>query len=311
MTSMNKVIVTTTINPPTKAVALFDAMEDWTLVVIGDKKTPPDYKLNRGIYVGPDQQHAYDPKLSDAIGWNCIQRRNFGLLWAKDLGAEIVAIVDDDNIAYEHWGKDLMLGRPVTVRYFHSDLPAFDPLGATNHRHLWHRGFPLQLLPQRNYDRVEQRRIVPDIQADLWDGDPDVDALCRMEHAPQCKFDPACFPLAGSGLCPCNSQNTFLSARWLRDYFLFPHIGRMDDIWASYYVQAKGAVVVYGKPSVFQDRNVHDPIRDMRQEYLGYEHNLALVQDLAKSADAILKYLPAESARAFELYRRHFELTVD
>jgi hypothetical protein len=59
--------------------------------------------------------------------------------------------------------------------------------------------------------------------------------------------------------------------------------------------------------SAFQDRNVHERVQEVRREYLGYEHNLALLQDLGESADAILKYLPPESARAFELYRRHFE----
>ena len=39
---VKKVIVTTTINPPTEAILRFDAMTDWDLVVIGDKKTP-DY----------------------------------------------------------------------------------------------------------------------------------------------------------------------------------------------------------------------------------------------------------------------------
>ena len=46
---MKKVIVTTTINKPTKAIELFESMQDWELVVIGDKKTPSDYKLRRGI----------------------------------------------------------------------------------------------------------------------------------------------------------------------------------------------------------------------------------------------------------------------
>ena len=81
---MKKVIVTTTINQPTEAILRFDAMKDWTLVVIGDKKTPP-YRLDRGIYVTPDEQEKYDASLSEAIGWNCIQRRNFGLLWSYDL----------------------------------------------------------------------------------------------------------------------------------------------------------------------------------------------------------------------------------
>jgi hypothetical protein len=45
---MRKIIVTTTINPPTEAILKFDAMEDWDLVVIGDLKTPKDYALKRG-----------------------------------------------------------------------------------------------------------------------------------------------------------------------------------------------------------------------------------------------------------------------
>ena len=87
---MKKVIVTTTINPPTKAIDRFQSMVDWDLVVIGDKKTPADYHLRRGIYVTPEEQEKYDPDLSQAIGWNCIQRRSFGLLWAKDMKADIV-----------------------------------------------------------------------------------------------------------------------------------------------------------------------------------------------------------------------------
>jgi hypothetical protein len=53
---MTRVIVTTTINPPTKAILAFQAMEDWELVVVGDKNTPRDYHLERGIYVTPEEQ---------------------------------------------------------------------------------------------------------------------------------------------------------------------------------------------------------------------------------------------------------------
>ncbi len=154
---MKKVIVTTTINPPTKAIKLFQAMEDWDLVVIGDLKTPADYRLERGIYVPPAEQEKYDPALSEAIGWNCIQRRSFGLLWAKDMKADIVAVVDDDNIPLPGWGENLLVGREAEVNYYETDLPAFDPVGATNHGHLWHRGYPLQLLPKRDYGKKTRR----------------------------------------------------------------------------------------------------------------------------------------------------------
>ncbi|PWU09044.1 MAG: hypothetical protein C5B50_28255 [Verrucomicrobia bacterium] len=303
---MKKVIVTTTINAPTEAIEAFQAMKDWDLVVIGDKKTPRDYHLDHGVYVTPEEQETYDPALSDAIGWNCIQRRNFGLLWANDMKADIVAVVDDDNIPLNGWGQDLLVGREVEVTYYETDLPAFDPVGATNHSKLWHRGYPIQLLPKRKYDRRHTKTVRVDVQADFWNGDPDIDAICRMEHAPECDFDPSRFPIAANKLGPFNSQNTFLRAAMLKDYFMFPHIGRMDDIWGAYYLQAKGAQIVWNKASVYQKRNVHDLVRDMRQEYLGYEHNLQLVESLPGNAESLLAFLPGRSAWAFQLYQKHF-----
>lgn len=220
--------------------------------------------------------------------------------------ADIVAVVDDDNIPYGDWGKDLLVGENVEVNYYQIDLPAFDPLGATNEKKLWHRGYPLQLIPKRDYSKKEKKVLRPDIQADFWNGDPDIDAICRMEHAPECEFDPSIFPIASNKISLFNSQNTFIKGALLKDYFLFPHIGRMDDIWASYYVQAKGYKVVYGKPSVYQARNEHDLVKDMKQEYIGYENNLNLVRDLAVAPEKILNYLPERSVQAFNLYRRHF-----
>ena len=302
---MKKVIVTTTINPPTKAIHKFESMLDWDLVVIGDRKTP-EYRLQRGTYVSPEEQQKYDPALSDAIGWNCIQRRIMGLLWAHEMKADIVAVVDDDNIPLPGWGENLFVGREVEVDYYETDLPAFDPVGATNYPHLWHRGYPLQLLPKRDYSRKSRKAVTVDIQADFWNGDPDIDAICRLEHAPECKFDDAPFPMAANKMGPFNSQNTFLSGHLLKDYFLFPHVGRMDDIWGGYYVQAEGCRVVWNRASVYQDRNVHDLVRDMQQEYCGYESNLKMVEALALDPESMAQFLPGRSWWAFDLYRRHF-----
>ena len=38
--NMRKVIVTTTINPPTEAIRRFERKSAWKLAVIGDKNTP-------------------------------------------------------------------------------------------------------------------------------------------------------------------------------------------------------------------------------------------------------------------------------
>ncbi|MCA1846159.1 MAG: hypothetical protein LC792_23800 [Actinobacteria bacterium] len=303
---MTRAIVTTTINPPTKAIKLFDAMPDWHLIVVGDLKTPENYTLGNGTYLSPEDQERMDKTLSDLIGWKCIQRRSFGFLVAHEMGAEVIATIDDDNIPDETWGKDLFVGSDVEVNYYETDLPAFDPIGATNHRELWHRGYPLQLLPKRDYSSCSKRTVHCDVQADFWNGDPDIDAICRMQFAPDCDFDVSTFPMAANAIAPFNSQNTFVAGSILSDYFMFPHVGRMDDIWSAYYVQARGASVVFGKPTVFQERNPHDLVVDMKKEYLGYENNLAIVESIATDADALFKFLPSESIAAFDRYRSHF-----
>lgn len=302
---MKKFVVSTTINNVTTAIEKLDSLSDWTLIVVGDLKTPKDYKIN-GIYLSPEDQNKIDPTLSNAIGWNCMQRRNFGFLHAYKLGADVIATVDDDNIPSDLWGKTVHLNKPTEVTKYLVDDLAFDPIGATNYSHLWHRGFPLELVHSRDYSNSEKVTVIPDVQADFWNGDPDIDAVCRLEHRPKCEFDTAFFPFTANSYAPFNSQNTFVSRNVIKNYFMFPKIGRMDDIWASYYLQSLGATVVYSQPTVFQERNPHDLILDMTKEYLGYENNYKLLQDLNTSPDAIKKYIPGISWYAFELYQKHF-----
>jgi len=58
------------------------------------------------------------------------------------------------------------------------------------------------------------------------------------------------------------------------DMFRGYRIGRLDDIWMSYFVRAIadrfGDVVAYGPPLVRQDRNPHNIVRDLSEELGGY-----------------------------------------
>ena len=300
---MRKVIVCTTINSPTKAIERFDNLAGWELVVVGDQKTPHNYQLENGVYLSPNDQVKISTELSELIGWNCIQRRNFGLLYAFNSGAEVVCTVDDDNIPLDNWGEELFINKKALVKEYKTDSVAFDPIGATNYSNLWHRGFPLELIPDRNYSVSSIVEIVPDIQADFWNGDPDIDAICRLEHKPECRFEDNYFPFTSNTFSPFNSQNTFINRKAAGDYFLFPHVGRMDDIWAAYYVRSKGNRVIYNKPTVYQARNVHNLIEDMKKEYIGYENNLSLITDLKMNSEKILNYLPERSIAAWKVYR--------
>jgi hypothetical protein len=304
---MKKIIATTTINPPTSALLKYASLPGWEVIVAGDKKT--DHEKFKSIenvsYLSPDDQEKLNPALSELIGWNCLQRRNFAILEAYNRGADVVAVIDDDNIPNDDWAADLVIGKEVEVNFYYTDDVAFDSFGATDgYSHLWHRGFPLERIPYRDYSRKERKVITPQIQAIYWDGDPDVDAICRMIYAPNCKFNSDNFPIASNKISPFNSQNSIIGRMALKDYFLFPYIGRMDDIWASFYCQAKGHQTVFTKPGVVSDRSLgtvgrYSIIEDMKREYLGMEHSLNLLKKIYDDPDSISEFLPSKSWLAF------------
>lgn len=305
-----KAIVTTTIQSPTEAIAKFDALKGWTLVVAGDLRTPTDYKLENGIYISPKEQEKYNKTLSDAIGWNNHGRRNFGNLWARDMEADVIAIVDDDNIPLTHWGQSLLVGQETEVNVYETDLPAFDPIGATNYPHLWHRGFPFQLVAKREYNKNFKRKVKCDIQADFWNGAPDIDAVCRMIYAPECQFKDDVFPLTSTKPSPFNSQNIFITKEVLSHYFVLPHIsprGRMGDIWIAYHIESLGYQVVYQKPSVYQDRNEHDLTVDMVDEYIGYEKCIDIVEAISSKTYDEKEFWPAKTCQAYQAYKECFK----
>jgi hypothetical protein len=286
---MRKLIVTTTINEPTKATQMFAKMNGWDFLVVGDKKTPHD-KYKNYNYLHPEEQEKLDKPLSDMIGWNCIQRRNLGFVYALKNGYDYIATVDDDNIPLDNWGEFF---KPQKIDVFSTKFKFFDPLSVTNYNHLWHRGFPLQHVHKKN-EVTQTKKFFEkfDVQANLWNGDPDIDAVCRMIYAPECKFTNSWYTT--DCMTPFNSQNTILSKDALKHYFMFDKVGRMDDIFGSYILQKKGFKVVFGPPTVYQDRNEHDLTIDMKKEYIGYENVRNIIED--------------ESFIPFDSYNRYREV---
>ncbi len=299
---MNKFIVTTSIYPPSEATQRFAAMKDWTLIVVGDKKTPHDTYISLDcIYISPEQQELLYPKLSDAIGWNCIMRRNIGYIEAYRLGADVVASVDDDNIPYDSWGENLLIGKTLPIDTYSSDADIFDPMQLTNHPELWHRGFPLEHIRESKYiTYVGKINKHIDIQADLWDGDPDIDAVCRkITQATGIKLI-INQPFTSSQFMPFNSQNTFISRKVLPYYMVIPHIGRMDDIWGGYICQnISGATPVFMPATVYQERNIQAIKKNLLDEVIGYTDTAEFLTNI----DIFGTILPIRALEAWTEYR--------
>jgi hypothetical protein len=305
---MKKFIVTTTIQPPTLASVRFSEMKDWTFIIVGDQKTPhKEYDGGNWIYLHPDYQQKTYPELSDAIGWHCIMRRNIGFVEAWRMGADVVASIDDDNIPYSDWGKNLWVGKSIDARVYDVPEPclAFDPLSVTNHPEVWHRGYPVDTIHYSRtpvFQGIKKQKVL--IQADLWDGDPDVDAICRMIYQPTFAQLIAPYGYTSDKYIPFNSQNTFFAREVLPYYMVLPHVGRMDDIWGGYIAQyLLNTRPVFFPPTTYQQRNAQSIRKNLQDEVFGYLNTTIFLENL----NNFELLLPDNARAAYNIYRKTYE----
>lgn len=308
---MKKVIITTTIYPIRKAIREYVKIKGWDLLIVGDKKTPEgDYEIfaeknPNCTYLSIEEQEKKYKKISEAIGWNSIQRRNIGFIYAYQMGYEMFATVDDDNIPLSNWGKEIHLNTPTSVDFYELNSIAFDPLAPFKNKEIWHRGFPLELLQSRFEFNLSTKTISPLVQANLWNGDPDIDAISRISFKPVIEFPKLNKPFSSSKLFPFNSQNTIMSREAIPFYFVLPFIGRFDDIWAAYIFQHYFPErIIFADATVFQDRNEQNLVANLENEIFGYYNTFKLLHDLKNYKE----YLPEKSLAALTEYRKYFDV---
>jgi hypothetical protein len=305
---MNKTftLITTTINKP---ILLEEYIRDALLykqnlvevIVAGDKKTPistisyckyleKKYSI-LCTYLSPNDQINFLKKyksLKNFIPWNCIQRRNVGLLKFYENRSDIAILIDDDNfiLTKNYFSHHSHLGDKIKIKVINSKngwWNVCEMLEDTKKINFYHRGYPLS----KRWSTKEKNkkinflnaRVV--VNAGLWFGDPDVDALTRLFYPIEVKKKSFLFhnQTASSikNFNPFNSQNTSILRELIPSYFLFPYIGRFDDIWASYIIKkianVKNDYITYGEPIVFQKRNPHDYFKDFEDEKFGLINN--------------------------------------
>jgi Reversibly glycosylated polypeptide len=295
---MRPAVVTTTIFVPRELEAYVDdcirhGHRETLFVVAGDRKTPPEAKAwcleladRKGVelvFQDVEDQKAYlerYPELSDHLHWDSIQRRNVAILLAYERGCDPIITIDDDNCLFE---QDFVGNHSLASQSAELDaatsatgwVNVCDELTEQKGIPFYHRGFPPQ---QRWRDgsidwKTARGRVV--VNAGLWLGDPDVDALQRLVYPVEAiRYNrTGNFTLGDGCWSPFNSQNTSLAREIIPAYFLSPNIGRYDDIWAAYVVcriaDHLGHLIAFGHPIVKQDRNPHSYWKDLDVERTG------------------------------------------
>lgn len=311
-------LITTTINCP-RVLELYRAHDpDVGIFIAGDERTPHEevqalcqrlqnYAGNANYY-SPAHQKELGYQCSALIGWNTIARRNIATLEALKWGADIIITVDDDNI-------------PINPSYFadfqHALTTPFNGLVATSNSGWFdvgtlldpvapHRGFPYNKASPPYFKHITDARI--GVAAGVCLGDPDISAITRIARTPIVHRTSRLLD-AGITVDPYtwtvfNSQNTAFIRELAPCFLLVPQFQRFDDIIASLIAQAvmhpRGMRVHFGQPMIFQQRNLHNLLKDLAEELWGETHLLSIADVLADSMSVPAKSI---SLQVGMLYR--------
>ena len=281
-----KAIVLTTINIPKNVPEFIKkaGTKDWTAIVVGDLKTPHEEvekicRENRSVYLSPEKQMTLGFKYAGAIGWNCYERKNLGYLFALREGAEMIYNTDDDNFpTVDNWDSYIKLGKQ-RLETVSSESGWWNccTLGDAN---VTPRGYPTWLINEDPHYTYKVKEVDIAVQAGMWLGDPDIDAMTRMTIRPNVtKYEDKDVALDKGTMCPYNTQNTFIPRAMMPANMVWGGVrtefDRYNDIFAGYagqtIAQHYGKTVKFGRPFLHQDRNPHDLVRDLRNEIGGME----------------------------------------
>jgi len=282
--------VLTTIQPPNEAMRRLTQKLDacgGQLIVIGDKKGPKSFDLPRTLFFSLADQLAMPGQLAARLPTGHYARKNLGYLQAISHRAACIFETDDDNAPLENW-----IPRSYEQQAETWNQPGwFNVYRLFSAELLWPRGLPLDQVRGGPLPLSPARiaSVRAPIQQGLVNGSPDVDAVWRLLLDREVQF--AVRPdvvLAPGTWCPFNSQSTWW---WPPAYPLLylPCFAsfRMTDIWRSFVAQRClwkiGHGLLFHSPLMFQDRNVHNLMRDFQDEVPGYLNNARIGQLLEKA----------------------------
>jgi hypothetical protein len=258
---------------------------EYHFTVIGDQASPAEFHIDGCDFYDLKRQKQTNLKFAQLCPTKHYARKNIGYLLAIRDGASTIIETDDDNIPYRQFWEQrqriqnvpvLQNGGWVNVYRYFTD------------QNIWPRGFPIERLQMQAtpYESLNLMDIDCPIQQGLADDNPDVDAVYRLVlPLPQTFRKERRVALTNGSWCPFNSQNT----TWWPDVFELLYLPsycsfRMTDIWRSFIAQRiawlNGWAILFHEPTMRQERNVHNLLRDFNDEIPGYLHNSEICEAL-------------------------------
>lgn len=290
---MKTVVIMPTIRVPQNIGAWAEMLnpETDTIIIAGNRKSPHadiEDRLDE-LDVPTMYLHPRDVKhwaIDEFMEPNHTHRRNFALIEALKLQPDVLVTIDDDNFPYmPTWlsGVHTLLREPNRRPLIVSANGWWNP-GNICTPQVLHRGFPLSYRDEQSTIELQSVDERIGVVASLWLGDPDINAIERIYCDPQVTRVNSSVTLGQGVWAPFDSQSTALISELMPLLYMWPSVGRYDDIWSSYVARAAMDLsnwhITYGHPTVTQERNPHNLIRDLKDELYGYEHTEELCDNL-------------------------------
>jgi hypothetical protein len=286
---MNFASIVTTINYPTDSlISLYNDTNklNGELFIIGDKKTPIDFKLGDSRFYSLKIQLESDYLLAKILPQGHYSRKNLGYLECIRQGFECIYETDDDNAPKNNWGIPT-LTRSTSV-YSNTNSKWINVYKIFTDENIWPRGLPLNEISDEFQipHIIDNRTKEYPIQQGLADIAPDVDAVWRLVFNKNISFEKNdIISVEKNYWCPFNSQNTW----WFKSAFLLMYLPsycsfRMTDIWRSFIAQRclweLDTEILFFGSDVNQERNIHDLMKDFKDEIPGYLLNESIIKIL-------------------------------
>ena len=277
------------------------------VLVVGDLKSPEHYALPGVRFIPVAEQRTLPWKSLAQLPFNHYCRKMIGYLEAVQAGCDIVFDTDDDNCLIvgtqgNIWTQSC--ASEVTAQI--ADEPYVNVYRHFTDQAIWPRGFPLDLIGKGTTQALGIRPRADAAPIGIWqglaNGDPDVDAIYRLVSNTACTFNDAPAVALPPGLCcPFNSQNTafardLLPLMYLPAFVSFRYTDILRGLVAQPVLWAAGSRLAFTAASVFQDRNVHDYMKDFQSEvsmYLTGRQAFAIAVDTARADRSVADNLRA------------------
>jgi hypothetical protein len=280
---MSRSIVITTIFDPSEAIVSYAKNREYELVVVGDRKTPSNWKHENVKYLSIDHQAGIGKHLKEVLPFNHYCRKMMGYLDCISRGAEYIVDTDDDNIPKENWVFPAFEGSYASIPGQKGFVNVYE---LYSEQKIWPRGLPLRLINKKF--GLEGMLTRSDCKIGVWQGladeDPDVDAIYRLTSDVPCYFNEREPVVLQKGtLSPFNTQNTITRKELFATMYLPVFVTfRFTDILRSLVTQPimweYGYQLGFTNATVVQKRNPHDYMKDFISEIPMYQYTEDVIE---------------------------------